>query len=410
MSLRIAIIGSGIGGLTAAILTARDGHRPTLFERFGKVLPLGSGLVIQPVGMAVLDHIGAGDEARLLSSPITRMIGDEARSHARALDVRYPRGAPGRAFHRASLFHLLWQGANAAGVPVVTSAEVTHAPLDGAGRRIRLNDGRDFGPFDLVIDASGARSALSPLRARPLGYGAVWASVPWPKAATLPQDQLRQRYLAAHQMAGAMPIGRLPDDPAPMAAVFWSVAADRLAAWRATPLSEWKAGAMTLWPELEPFLVGLTQHAHLTEAVYTHGTLRRPFDHALVHIGDAAHRASPQLGQGANMALLDAFALSLALRQPLDDALPDYAAMRRWHVRSYQMLSAMLTPMYQSDSRWLPVLRDRFLAPVSRLPGVSHLLTRLVAGYLTPPVAGHSAALRQPVSLRDQTRKAGSRV
>jgi len=34
-----------------------------------------------------------------------------------------------------------------------------------------------------------------------------------------------------------------------------------------------------------------------------------------VHIGDSAHATSPQLGQGANMALLDALALAVALRE-----------------------------------------------------------------------------------------------
>jgi 2-polyprenyl-6-methoxyphenol hydroxylase-like FAD-dependent oxidoreductase len=65
----------------------------------------------------------------------------------------------------------------------------------------------------------------------------------------------------------------------------------------------------------------------------------------LAFIGDAAHRASPQLGQGANMALFDALALARALHQnPLDDALPRYAQTRRWHVRLYQTLSAVFTP------------------------------------------------------------------
>ncbi len=106
----------------------------------------------------------------------------------------------------------------------------------------------------------------------------------------------------------------------------------------------------------------------MTQARYAHGTLRRPLAPGLVHIGDAAHRASPQLGQGANMALLDALALGLALRGPLEDAPADYAAMRRWHVLIYQGLSAAFTPMYQSGSRSLPWLRDRLLAPASTLP------------------------------------------
>jgi len=38
----------------------------------------------------------------------------------------------------------------------------------------------------------------------------------------------------------------------------------------------------------------------------------------VVAIGDAAHATSPQLGQGANMALLDAWALALALSTASD--------------------------------------------------------------------------------------------
>ena len=77
MSFRIAIVGAGIGGLASALLLARDGHDLTLFERFAAPRPLGSGLVIQPVGLAVMDMIGAGEDLRRLSSPITRMLAVE---------------------------------------------------------------------------------------------------------------------------------------------------------------------------------------------------------------------------------------------------------------------------------------------------------------------------------------------
>ena len=39
-------------------------------------------------------------------------------------------------------------------------------------------------------------------------------------------------------------------------------------------------------------------------------TLRAPAEPGLIHLGDAWHTTSPQLGQGANMALLDAMAFS----------------------------------------------------------------------------------------------------
>jgi 2-polyprenyl-6-methoxyphenol hydroxylase-like FAD-dependent oxidoreductase len=86
------------------------------------------------------------------------------------------------------------------------------------------------------------------------------------------------------------------------------------------------------------------------------------------------------------MALLDAMALVTALR--MEDPLPAYVAMRRWHVRTYQAMSAVFTPMYQSDSRVLPRLRDHLLAPLAPMPVIRQVLTRLVSGDMLPPLAG----------------------
>ena len=379
---QIAIIGAGIGGLAAAALLHRAGHAVTVFERFASPRAVGSGLVIQPVGLAVLDAVGAGDAARSLGARIARMVGhDGAR---RVLSVSYRAGAPGLALHRASLFGALWDVVQGLGVPVVTGAPVVGCPLEGAQRWVDLADGRQ-GPFDLVVDAGGAGSVISPLQSRALPFGAIWGHVPWPES--VPQmGELRQVYRGAARMAGILPIGRLPGDASPRAAVFWSMPVAELAGWADRDIAAWKAEVVGLWPAMAPFLQGITQTDQMTVARYAHGTLWRPYGQALVHIGDAAHRASPQLGQGANMALLDAYALVLALQG--DDALAAYARMRRWHVRVYQGMSWAFTPMYQSHSRVLPALRNRVLAPVAEWPVVRGLLTRLVSGDMIPPVAG----------------------
>lgn len=392
MSHQIGVVGAGIGGLAVAALLAERGHTVTLVERFAVRRPVGSGLVVQPVGLAVLEALGAGDAARQLGAPLVQMLGDTVSGGAGSavsgrrvvLDVRYRSGTPGLAMHRASLFDVLWQAARGRGVRVETGAAVTAV----AGGWLRRDGAAAVGPFDLVVDASGAGSCLSPLVARPLAFGAVWASVPWPADAALPDNQLTQRYFRASRMAGVMPIGRLPGQAQARAAVFWSLPVAGLDRWAGVDFAGWKAEVGQFWPEMVPFLAGLTRAGDMTPARYSHGSLAQVWRPGIAFIGDAAHRASPQLGQGANMALLDAMALRLALDAGLDGVLPRYAAMRRWHRGFYQRFSALLTPMYQSHSHALPLLRDLLLAPLGRVPPMRRLLTALVSGDVLPPLAG----------------------
>ena len=382
----IAIAGAGIGGLAAAALLAGDGHHVVVFDQFEKPLPVGSGLVIQPVGQEVLAKIGVLDEALAKGNRISRMLGHEVGSGRPVLDVLYQRGTGqdfGLAIHRTALFSALHAAVVQLGIQIVPNAVVTGAT---AGQ-LTLADGRVKGPFDLIVDASGTSSRLSPLKARPLPYGAIWGTVDWPTDTTFPTDMLKQVYRRADRMIGVMPIGTPDLDGQQKAAIFWSMKRDAHAGWLATGLVPWKDEARTLWPEFTPFLDQIIDPAQMTMARYSHGTLRKPFGDRLAIIGDAAHRASPQLGQGANMALLDSLALRQALRcREGAAALKLYAKARRWHVRSYQIMSRLFTPQYQSDSRILPALRDRVLFPISTIPPIPRFLTRLVCGDMLPPL------------------------
>ncbi|SLN72673.1 FAD-dependent urate hydroxylase [Roseovarius albus] len=391
LSKDIGIAGAGIGGLTAAAALSAKGHKVTVFDQFTTPAPVGSGLVIQPVGQDVLDLIGAGDMARQMGQPITRMLGHESQSMRVILDVTYdPKQRTGRhglAMHRSALFHCVLTTAQKAGATLCPDHPVTGV-TDGDKRQLLFAGGDKSPPFDLVIDSTGAKSPLSPLVPRALPYGAIWGTVDRPTETSLPIDLLSQRYRKAHRMIGILPVGRLSNDPTIKTALFWSLTQADYAAWRAAPLDEWKAKATALWPDMAPFLERITDHAQMTPAFYSHGTLRSPAAKGLVHIGDAAHRASPQLGQGANMALLDAWALNLALQDhdDLADALDRYCRMRRRHLWLYQLMSAAFTPLYQSDSRWLPRLRDHILTPLSRIPPAPSVLSRLVCGDLVPPI------------------------
>ena len=390
--MHISIIGAGIGGLTAACLLADQGHEITLIDQFDTPRPVGSGLVIQPVGQQVLAAVGALDPALSLGNRVTQMLGLEAEGGAKVLDVAYDRndaGAFGLAIHRAALFDALWQAMQSrTGITLLTAAEITSARQDPDSIELFTATNDVLGPFDLAIDASGAGSPLSPLQARSLGYGAIWGTVDWPDT-DLPQHHLSQRYLSASHMIGALPIGQIPGEDGFKAAIFWSLPAGAHADWQAAGLDAWKAEAKTLWPAFAPFVDQITDADQMTMARYSHGTLNRPYNNRLVHIGDAAHRASPQLGQGANMALLDAQALALALQtREIATALPAYARARRLHTTIYQAMSWAFTPMYQSDSKLLPLIRDKLLFPASQIWPVPNILTSLVCGTMVQPMRG----------------------
>lgn len=398
--LDIGIAGAGIGGLAAAAALARNGHRITVFDQFDTPRPVGSGLVIQPVGQAVLSRIGALKMADALGQRVTHMLGHDAGKAQPILDVRYGPGKDrfGLALHRAALFHAVLEAAQAKGVTVTASHQVTGVS-DTPRRQLAFADGSTSQPFDLVIDAAGAGSPLSPLKARALPYGAIWGVVDWPGKAPLPETQLSQRYKAARRMVGVLPIGSLPGGSVRKTAVFWSLTPAELTDWKNAPIEDWITEATQLWPETASYLAGITRHEQMTPAFYSHGTLRTPVAQGLVHIGDAAHRASPQLGQGANMALLDGWALAQALAHAPDlaDALALYARARRRHLWAYQMMSALFTPLYQSDSRILPLLRNHLMAPLAQIPPVPRLLSRLVCGDLLPPLqAGLGAGMSDP--------------
>jgi salicylate hydroxylase len=214
----------------------------------------------------------------------------------------------------------------------------------------------------------------------------LWASLDW--LGDFDPAALEQRYHQARKMVGVMPIGRLANAARTQAAFFWSLKHTERAAWAAADIEAWKTEVRALWPATEPLLAQINSHADLVFATYAHRTLRSPLSREVVHLGDSWHCTSPQLGQGANMALLDAFALARALQWQTDlsAALDEYARLRLWHIRLYQAASWMFTPAYQSDNDAFVLLRDWIMAPISRIPPAPQILAALVAGQIGSPL------------------------
>lgn len=397
-SLDIAIVGAGPAGLAAALFLARDGHKVTIFERFDHPKPVGSGLILQPTGLSVLSALGLLPAIMARGARIDRLHGADATSGRTVLDVRYDRGRFGVAVHRAALFNVLHDAVDAGKIAIVTDAEIVDIEADASGVRLLASGGRQIGRFDFAVDASGSRSVIKrnaycPAEPRPLAYGAFWASLGW-RGEGFDRNALTQRYDKARVMIGVLPIGRIDPGQHDMAAFFWSLKPDDSDRVRADGIDAWKARVAGYWPDCRPYLDQISSFNDLTLARYGHHTLRQPAGRGLAVIGDAAHSTSPQLGQGANMALLDAAALANAIRvsQDLPMALDRYASARRVHVRLFQALSMFLTPFYQSDSTFVPLLRDRLVSSVAKVPPMPKLLAGMVSGTLANPFSAAGIA------------------
>ncbi|KAF1044527.1 MAG: FAD-dependent urate hydroxylase [Herbaspirillum frisingense] len=406
----VAIAGAGPAGLAMALYLKRAGHRVTLFERFVQPAPLGSGLILQPTGLTVLGDLGLFPRIAALGHRIDRLYGADALSGSTVLDVRYDAikgGRYGIAVHRAALFDVLFEAVRQEGIAIDTGHDIAGVENGSGQAWLATDDGRRLGGFDLVVDASGARSrlrrhALRSCEPRPLPYGAFWVSLRARQGEAFGVNSLVQRYRRASTMIGVLPIGLPAPREDPMVAFFWSTKPDEAETLKRAGIASWKDGIHRLWPECEPYLAQIDSFEQMTLARYGHHTLPLPYGERLAVIGDAAHSTSPQLGQGANMALLDARALAHALQTSAtpEEALPRYAASRRRHVRTFQMMSAAFTPFYQSDSAWLPFVRDKLAARLSMVPPAPQLLAMMVAGTFVDPF--------RPIGLQERDWLAGA--
>lgn len=391
--MRIGIVGCGVSGLAAAIVCARAGHETTLLERFEEPRPLGAGLLLQPSGLSALDALDLGDAVRTMGARVDRLDGRNIKGH-QVLSLVYENwrtGAFGIGIHRAALFDILFNAAKAAGAHVVTDAQIVGVTDLQHPWAVDVH-GRQHGPFDLLLIADGSASALrgiiAPKARAPLyPWGALWAALPNDDPAW--NNCLAQRYQSASIMMGVLPIGKTHDFGAQKhVAFFWSIRHDALDFWKNNGLGAFRARVSALWPEAGALIAQVSDPKIFAHATYRDVAARPWRNGRTLLIGDAAHGTSPQLGQGANLALADALELGAALQEypdAVDDALTLYVKRRNAHVRWFQTLSAALTPVFQSRSNVIGGLRDAFMAPVCRLPIIRQVMLDTLCGVAQPP-------------------------
>jgi 2-polyprenyl-6-methoxyphenol hydroxylase-like FAD-dependent oxidoreductase len=350
-----------------------------IFERVPTPGPVGAGFLLQPSGLQVLWQMGLLDAVRAHAAPVHRLYGDTPCERA-VMDMRYDgldARLHGLGMQRGALFSLLDAARAGAGQ---LHAGVTIAAVDAAGPPARQR-GRMHGPFDLVVAADGAASTLRGTVAAAPGWtacirGALWCLLPRRRlAAPGTAAALRGRAQDDRPAAGRY----APGDDTPRLSFFWSLPRADFERWQAD-------GMRPGWTSCtrcgrRPARAHLRDAGQLARAVYRDAVMTRWHHGRMVLAGDAAHAMSPQLGQGVNMALLDALALRDAVRAWRGGAaLQAYQAQRRAHVAVYQRWSRWLTPLFQSDRDAWAKARDVLLGPMDVLPGGRGHMLRVLSG------------------------------
>jgi 2-polyprenyl-6-methoxyphenol hydroxylase-like FAD-dependent oxidoreductase len=355
-----------------------------VFEKVAVPLPVGAGIMLQPSGQRVLRDLGLLDVVLARAAPCAQLRVVQPSGAELLLlkyhdvDARYR----GYGIHRGILFEALL-GAVRAELELVLGADVQEIMRAGERRFLRTDAGHEYGPFDLVVVADGARSRLRGVAqvSRQDGYpwGALWFMAEDRDGVF--DGELYQVVSGTSQLIGLLPTGR---DPAGRKCVslFVSVRADRTQAFLAQPLDTIRTKIVALAPRAETVVKQLTAPSDLLFSGYMDVVMPRWHGRREVYLGDAAHATSPQLGQGANLALYDAHALAAALDAEADvpRALERYTRARKAHLAYYQFITRALTPFFQSDYEALGTLRDWTFPIVRRVPLLRNAMTLGMCG------------------------------
>lgn len=375
--LGIGIVGCGVGGCTAAILLARQGHAVTLFEQTPRVGPVGAGVLLQASGQRVLKSIGLLDAVIANGERIDELIAHTHRGQllSRLRFADRPGGHVAYGIHRGDLFQALHGELERDGVHLRMNETI--ARVDRDGQTLLEISGQPAGEFDLIIAADGSRSRLrqssgATVFVHEYGPAALWAVGRDPSI----RNRLVQRARHTRQLCGLLPMG------GGRCSFFWGINAAEWPKLRRGPFEDWRRQVLALAPAAEPVLSSFTRFEDLTFTSYRAVWMPRVVHGRTAFLGDAAHASSPLLGHGINQAMVDARDLATAVvrADSIADALDHYNARQRWRNAWYSLLSATLNPTFQGRSTCIGVARDLVLPRMQRIPPLRSIMLRTLAG------------------------------
>ena len=389
--LKIAVVGCGIAGPPAAIFLKFLNAEITVFDKVEHLKPVGAGFLLQPAGLDVLNTLGIAKPLVKRGASIVGICGKNHKDKV-VLDLSYPDLVShhmGLGIHRAVLYEELSRKMTESNIRIINSCEISTLENNEDDAWLTDSNGNRYGPYDCIIIADGTRSHLraslpSKINVKPYEWGALWAICK--DRGHQFNNVLEQVYKHTEIMAGILPMGF--EDEQLYISFFWSLQRSQFNSWLKTPFPIWKKQVIDIWPKLAPLFEQLTSHKDFAFASYADVKMY-PWHHKrTVIIGDAAHGMSPQLGQGANLGLIDAKILYECLSQyPVHQALALYTHRRKAQLKFYQTASRFVTPWFQSSSQMMGKFRDMFHGAFCRTPILRHQMLLTLAcmktGYLT---------------------------
>lgn len=347
---KVAIAGSGVSALAAAIQLAKAGVAVDVFELKSELSALGSGITLQGNALRVFDALGVWPEVQkqgfFFEGLTLRAPGPGAPVIAELPEVKTggPDFPAGGGMYRPDLARILHNRATELGVTVHFGSAVTGLEQDADGVEVFVG-GASAGRYDLLIGADGLNSTVRDLigietKPEPTGMGIWRAFVSRP--ADVPRSELY--YGGPVYIAGYTPTG---EDT--MYAFLVEEAQDR------SGVSDEEAVAIMLeqsmayqgpWESIRNDLRGGARvnytwfTSHLVDAPWNRGRV--------VIIGDAAHTCPPTIAQGAAQALEDALVLAELL---VDADTLDQGVWDAFHARRLPRATAVVEASVQLG-RW----------------------------------------------------------